>query len=249
MQRHEFLRRVHRRLRPRTYLEVGVHTGASLRLSRSRTVGIDPAFTITHPLRCNLALYKTTSDEYFARDIAFKHFGTSPVDLAFIDGMHLAEFALRDFINIEQRTSWASVVVFDDMLPRTVDEAARERRTSAWAGDVYKVFLTLREYRPDLLLIPVDTRPTGVLVVLATDPKNGVLANAYPNVERQYTVGDPQFVPDEILTRSCAFEPRKVLAAPFWEIAKAGQQRTWRGRRRHTVSALVDSVRSALFVT
>jgi predicted O-methyltransferase YrrM len=244
MQRHDFLRQVHRRVQPRTYLEIGVRTGASLRLSRTRTVGIDPEFEIKHPLRCNLALYKTTSDEYFTRKDALSHFQGTPVDLAFIDGMHLAEFALRDFINVERATSWGSVVLFDDMLPRSVDEAARERHTTAWAGDVYKVQLTLRQYRPDLLLLPVDTRPTGLLLVLATDPRNTTLSDAYGDIEAQYIVPDPQVVPDEILTRSGAFAPEEVLSAPFWDIITSNRRVGWRRSRRNNVSALVDSVRA-----
>ena len=213
MQRHEFLRKVHRRLRPGTYLEIGVSTGASLRLSRARTVGIDPAFTITHPVRCNLALYRTTSDEYFARDDALAHFRGQPVELAFIDGMHHAEFALRDFINVERATDRTSVVIFDDMLPRSVEEAARDRVSKFWAGDVFKVMLTLRALRPDLTLLPVDTAPTGVLVVLNPDASNTTLSERYDEIERQYRVDDPQDVPEDILTRSCALAPEEVLAA------------------------------------
>jgi predicted O-methyltransferase YrrM len=234
MQRHEFLREIHRRMRPKTYLEIGVSTGASLRLSRSRSIGIDPAFSITHPIRCNLALYKTTSDEYFARDNALDHFRGKSIDLAFIDGMHLAEYALRDFINVERATDWKSVIVFDDMLPRTVDEAARERVGKFWAGDVYKVMLTLREHRPDLVLLPVDTAPTGVLMVLNPDATDTTLSNAYDDLERQYVVPDPQHVPDDVLTRSCAFAPEDVLSAPFWDVLETGRD----------VAALVKSARS-----
>jgi hypothetical protein len=132
-------------------------------------------------------------------------------------------------------------VLFDDMLPRSVDEAARDRHTSFWAGDVYKVLLTLRAYRPDLVLLPVNTEPTGVLLVLATDPSNKTLGDRYDEIERQYVVADPQDVPAEILTRSCAFDPEEVLAAPFWDVIISGREP---GRRTHSnVKALIDSVR------
>jgi predicted O-methyltransferase YrrM len=242
MRRHEFLRRVHRRTQPKTYLEIGVSTGASLRLSRARTIGIDPAFKITHPLRCNLALFKATSDDYFAREDALAHFRGEPVDLAFIDGMHLSEFALRDFINVEPATDWTSVVLFDDMLPRDVAEAARERQTRDWTGDVYKVMITLREHRPDLVLLPIDTEPTGVLLVLGADAANSTLSENYDKIEGEFVVPDPQTVPDEILTRSCAFDPEEVLAAPFWDIIASGHQPGH--RKPSNVKALVDSARN-----
>jgi len=224
MQRHEFLRRLHRRTKPKTYLEIGVNSGASLRLSRARTIAIDPQFKIIHPLRCNLVMAKSTSDDYFAQPDAFAHFRGKPIDLAFIDGMHLFEFALRDFINIERETDWTSVVVFDDMLPRNVQEAARDRETRAWTGDVYKVILTLREYRPDLVLLPVDTAPTGVLLALAPDRTSTVLQDKYDEIEKRFVVPDPQTVPDEILTRECAFDPEEVLAASFWDVIASGRE-------------------------
>jgi predicted O-methyltransferase YrrM len=224
MQRHEFLRRLHRRTKPKTYLEIGVNSGASLRLSRARTIAIDPQFKIIHPLRCNLVMAKATSDDYFAKPDAFGHFRGQPTDLAFIDGMHLFEFALRDFINVERETDWTSVVVFDDMLPRNVQEAARDRETKAWTGDVYKVILTLREYRPDLVVLPVDTAPTGLLLVLAPDRNSTVLKDDYDAIAQRYVVPDPQNVPDEILTRDCAYDPEQVLAAPFWDVLEAGRE-------------------------
>ena len=36
------------------------------------------------------------------------------MDLAFIDGLHLFEFSLRDFMNVEKLAHPGSVVVFDD---------------------------------------------------------------------------------------------------------------------------------------
>lgn len=244
MQRHQFLRKIHRRTKPRTYLEIGVNTGASLRLSRARSIGIDPEFKIIHPLQCNLALFKATSDDHFAREDALEHFRGKPIDFAFIDGMHLFEFALRDFINVERATDWTSVVVFDDMLPRNVGEAARDRHTKAWAGDVYKVILTLREYRPDLVLLPIDTQPTGLLLVLAPDASNSVLSAKYDEIAQRYVVPDPQSVPDDILGRSCAFSPEEVLAAPFWKVIEAGRE-SGRSRQKNAAE-LVESVRASL---
>jgi hypothetical protein len=63
-------------------------------------------------------LVRATSDDFFDRADALAHFGGTPVDLAFIDGMHLSEFALRDFVHTAPHMGTAGVVVFDDMLPR-----------------------------------------------------------------------------------------------------------------------------------
>src|SRR6185295_13014640 len=115
--RHQILATIHERLGPHHYLEIGTRDGASLALSRTRSVAIDPAFAVKHEIRCDVALYKQTSDEFFARPDPMEHFGSDGrIDLAFIDGMHLFEFALRDFMNVEQHATATSVIVFDDML-------------------------------------------------------------------------------------------------------------------------------------
>jgi predicted O-methyltransferase YrrM len=73
----------------------------------------------------DFALVRSTSDEYFSRPDPLALTGGQPFDLAFIDGLHLLEFALRDFINTERFSTPTSVIVFDDVLPRTVEEAAK----------------------------------------------------------------------------------------------------------------------------
>jgi hypothetical protein len=92
------------------------------------------------------------------------------VSLAFIDGMHLAEYALRDFINVERHAHWTSVVVFDDILPRSPSEAGRNRTAKEWTDDVYKVVEIFSHHRPDLILLRVSAQPTGLLLVLGLDP-------------------------------------------------------------------------------
>lgn len=218
MERHEFLAALHKKLRPRTYLEIGVDLGESLSLARVPSIGIDPEFSLECELRADIHLARTTSDEFFARKEPLAHLPIPIIDLAFIDGMHLAEYALRDYLSIERFTRPSSVIVFDDMLPRNIDEAARRRHTGDWTGDVYKATQALRDLCPELLVFEVDTAPTGLSVVLAPDStRNGVLPG-YDEWLDKAIVDDPQDVPLEVLTRARALAPNVVLASPGWDM-------------------------------
>lgn len=216
MNRHEFLKSLHQITQPRTYVETGIQTGRSLALSRVPSVGIDPEYSIKAELFADVHLARTTSDEFFARPEPLAHLPRPIVDLAFIDGMHLAEYALRDYLAVERFTTPASVIMFDDMLPRSVDEAARHRHTTAWTGDVYKAAQALRELRPDLVVLDVDTQPTGVVVVLLPDAERGGVLPGYDDWLDVALAPDPQDVPVEVLTRSRAFDPDKLLASAGW---------------------------------
>ncbi|MBC9716290.1 class I SAM-dependent methyltransferase [Streptomyces sp. TRM66268-LWL] len=236
MDRHGFLRQLHKVYRPRNYLEIGVNDGRSLRLSRVPTVAIDPAFKVTSEVSCDVHLVKATSDSFFERKDPLLHlrngrnpfralarrdplnlFGGEPrLDMSFIDGMHLFEFALRDFMNVEKHSRWSSVIVLDDMLPRNVDEAARDRHTSMWTGDVFRVVQVLRRYRPDLVVVELDTKPTGVVAVFGADPANTVLKDNYDKIIGEFRADDPQDVPEEVLQRKNAIPGETLLGADFW---------------------------------
>ncbi|MGW0598702.1 class I SAM-dependent methyltransferase [Streptomyces sp. NPDC002776] len=258
MKRHEFLKELHKVTANRNYLEIGVNDGRSLKLSRVPSIAVDPAFKVVTEIRCDVHLVKATSDDFFARANPLAHLkggrhpvrnlrrGRSPVghwrrttlDLSFIDGMHLFEYALRDFINVEKYSDWASVIVFDDMLPRNLDEAARDRHTGAWTGDVYKLTEILARHRPDLVTVLVDTQPTGQLVVFGADPHNTVLRDKYDEIVAEYDVPDPQKVPETILDRTRAVRPETLLGASFWRpLARARnigvrRSRGWEPLRR-----------------
>jgi len=223
--RHELLKNLHRLLSPRNYLEIGVRKGKSLALSRARTIAVDPFYEVDREVRCDLHLVRTTSDEFFARRFPLAHFDEPVIDLAFIDGMHLAEYALRDVINVERYCHAGSVIVIDDMLPRTVEEAGRTRRGAAvkgaWAGDVYKMIAAFRSLRPELVCLEVDTKPTGTVVLLNPDAGATGLADAYDELVAEYVVADPQHVPAEILGRTRAVSPTDVVEAPIWEGLRA----------------------------
>ena len=190
--KHAFLESLHDLLRPARYLETGVQFGNSLWLTRPDTVavGIDPAPLCTPPP--NATVYAQTADEFFAGAQWPRH---GPVDLAFIDGSHLVEDALRDFINVERRMArpdGRTVAVFDDVLPYRADIAGRTPLPGDWAGDVWKILQVFGlakppgGYRPDLTLILVDVAPTGALVVLGLDPASTVLADRYDELVTVY---------------------------------------------------------------
>jgi hypothetical protein len=199
----DFLRTVHARLAPRFYLEIGVRHGNSLVLANCPAVGVDPAPEIGAPLAADIRVLCETSDDFFA-EWADERL-TAPVDLAFIDGMHLFEFALRDFLNIERRAHPGTVVVFDDIFPAHPWQAERDRRTRVWTGDVWKIAVCLRKYRPDLLLIPCDTWPTGMLLVLGLDPANQTLSRRYAGLVQEFVDVDDGTVPGEIIARAGAW--------------------------------------------
>ena len=183
----EVLRGIHEHLRPRTYLEIGVETGASLALAlpETRSIGIDPRPQLTVPLGPLTTVYEMTSDQFFAAHDVRGKLGGAPIDLAFIDGMHNFEFALRDFINVERNCTPESTVLFHDAYPLDRATASRERRTNFWSGDIWRLVLALRKYRPDLRVHTVATPPTGLGLVRGLDPGSRVLEDRFEEIERE----------------------------------------------------------------
>jgi predicted O-methyltransferase YrrM len=241
MERHQFLSHLHQRIRPGTYLEIGVDQGQSLSLSRVPSIGIDPDFRITREIHCDLHLARTSSDEFFARAHPLAHFAEPVIDLAFIDGMHLAEYVVRDFLAVERFTSPASVIVVDDVFPRSVEEANRVRSTQDWTGDVFKAMAALRELRPDLVVVEVDTEPTGVAVILCPDASRGGVLASYDEWLANAVSPDPQDVPREVLERRRAVDPEALLAAGWWE-ELAGWRRLPAPKSARRVRAAVAGV-------
>jgi predicted O-methyltransferase YrrM len=211
--RHEFLADLHELLQPRTYLEIGVQHGWSLQLAQpgTRAVGIDPDPLLVADVG-TATVVADTSDAFFARDPDYiDHLLAGSVDLAFIDGLHLYEYALRDFINVERWAHPHGVVVFDDVLPRNQHEAARVQCLGDWTGDVWRVEPILRAWRPDLRVRLVDTEPTGVLVAYGLNPASAELAEAYDDILRASPLADVP-VPDEVLHRTHAVTAAQGLA-------------------------------------
>jgi hypothetical protein len=221
----DFLRRGHDLLAPPTYLEIGVRNGDSLALARSASVGIDPAYRLRATPPPGTKLFRQTSEEFFERPDPLVTFGGRPVAFSFIDGTHLSEFALRDFVNVERHAHWTGAVVFDRILPRDAEMAARDRQTRAWTGDVYKLPAVFAEHRPDLICLRIGTEPTGLLMVIGLDPDSGVLADRLDPITERLVQPDPQDVPAEVLERRGVLAPEAVLGASFWRVLRDARER------------------------
>lgn len=184
----EFLRLAHEIINPDRYIEIGVREGRSLALCSCQAIGIDPAFNITEGVSCPVELYREKSDAFFATREPSEIFEGMPFGLALIDGFHSFRQALKDFINIERCSSSESIVLFDDVMPKTPQEAVLEPYGGPWAGDVWRIIPCLSKYRPDLNLAPFESRPCGILVVRGTDPSNTFLSDNFDSIVQEFTV-------------------------------------------------------------
>ncbi len=186
------LARIHRHLRPRTYLEIGVSRGDSLEcvLPQTQVLGIDPQPNLSKPPSANVRIYRETSDDFFAKHSAREELGGRPVELAFIDGMHHFEFALRDFVNVERAAARSAVILVHDCYPLDERTAQREQVTGFWSGDIWRLVLLLRERRPDLTVRTIATPPTGLGIVLNPDPSSRPLADNLEALIAEYLARD-----------------------------------------------------------
>ena len=198
------LKRLHEVLQPETYLEIGTRTGDSLRLASCASVAIDPFFAVSTEVigkkpACHF--YQISSDRFFQKHEPEQILG-GKVELAFLDGMHLAEFLLRDFTNLEKHCTANSVIIMHDCMPSDIhmacrhegDHAARSRSLAPdwWTGDVWKAVWALMKHRPDLKIIGIDAPPTGLVCITNLDPASTVLDRSYA-----FILGQMNAMPDE----------------------------------------------------
>lgn len=182
----DILNSCHKILRPATYLEIGVKYGVSMRLSAAKSsVGVDPAPRAKH-LPENITIFAEKSDDFFVLNKKRNTIPVGSLDLCFIDGMHVFDYVLRDFINVEKLCHSASVVAVDDVCPRNSLEADPIQVVKDWAGDVWKLVLCLRRYRPDLEIIITNAKPTGIAVISNLDSASTILLDHYDEILEYY---------------------------------------------------------------
>jgi hypothetical protein len=230
----EILGALHATLKPRTYLEIGVEKGETLRLANCPSIGIDPTMQIDQQAigdKSACLLYRIPSDRFFEIYDPTALLGDK-IDFAFLDGMHLFEFLLRDFINIERHCRRNSLIVLHDCVPTDLYLARRHRQDESlrgitriaggWCGDVWKTVLILRAYRPDLRIYSFDAALTGMVVVTNLDPQSEVLADQYAEAVERFgslDLGDyglPRYVDELALKDARLLTDPVELARFFW---------------------------------
>jgi hypothetical protein len=202
-------------LAPRTYLEIGTSGGHSVELMSGDTVCVDPSFQINHNVlgrRRRSFFYQGTSDEFFQEENLRLHFPQG-IDLAFLDGLHMFETLLRDFIHVERFSTARTVVLLHDCLPFNTRMAERLRRNGGedeepairdfWTGDVWKVLLILKRYRPDLSVCFLDSGPTGLVVCTGLKAHSPILTEQYDRIVADFAEGQ--------LTKAGLFELRHLF--------------------------------------
>ncbi len=184
----EILKNIHLFLEPTTYVEIGVQRGESFKLAKLSTIsiGIDPQPQITYQIPDNSKVFSVTSDEFFQSYNLLTELKGHRIDFAFVDGLHLFEQALKDFINIEKYSSKNTVVCFHDTLPLDEITSRRKRVTRFWSGDVWKIVPILKKYRPELKIFTVATKPTGLTAVTNLNSNSKILSDHYGDIVNEY---------------------------------------------------------------
>lgn len=185
------LGRIHARMLFDWYLEIGCRTGATFALSGSPTIAVDPYFRVEQNVIQNkpaLHIFQTTSDAFFSS--RFLERNAMTLGFAFLDGMHLIEYLLRDFRNTERNSDPGGVIAIHDCCPWNVPITTRDldglRDGFAWTGDVWKLLPILQKYRPDLKITVLDANPSGLVIVSNLDPHNTVLFDRYDEILATY---------------------------------------------------------------
>ena len=133
------------------YLEIGVEYGQTFQsVNIKNKTGVDP-----DPKTDDNRIVKKTSDEFFIDN-------KKMFDVIFIDGMHQAEYVLRDFNNSVKCLNNGGLIFIDDVLPINEREQNKIpikhayengilKYREPWTGDVWKfIYYLLRNYKNKL---------------------------------------------------------------------------------------------------
>jgi hypothetical protein len=186
-----FLGALHQSLLFDWYLEIGCRKGDSFAPVRGKTIAVDPFFRVDINVigpKPALHVFQATSDDFFASGFLARN--DIRLALSFLDGMHLYEYLLRDFMNTEAASDPQGVIMMHDCAPFSHEMTTRDLAVvqggMAWTGDVWKLVPILRAWRPDLTLTMLDCRPTGILCVSNLSPGNRVLQDNYDRIIAEY---------------------------------------------------------------
>jgi len=113
-------------------------------------------------------LFQEKSDQFFEKSL--QRFPEIKCELGFIDGMHLFEYALKDFINLNKISSLNSVFLFHDPMPWSYEMVTRNfeslPQNAAWVGDIWKLITIFIELGMKDQVSVLTSAPSGLLAVV-----------------------------------------------------------------------------------
>ena len=146
MTRTEVLLTLVKRFNYKSYLEIGVQSGANFRaIPCAHKVGVDPDPRSDANVRL-------TSDEYFQRY-------TLKFDLIFIDGLHEHAQVRRDIENSLHVLNPGGTIVCHDLNPASEAMQQVPRVQEEWTGDCWRAWMHFRHYAwlMNLQMFVIDT--------------------------------------------------------------------------------------------
>jgi|6_EtaG_2_1085325.scaffolds.fasta_scaffold03106_11 hypothetical protein len=170
MNRFDIINRLVEKNNYSSYLEIGVSNPDDCfnRIKVEDKIGVDP-----YPTKGQPNIYETTSDLFFS--VCEK-----PIDIIFVDGLHLEGQVIKDIENsLKLLTEGGSIVVHDcnpttkevatEVVPwwakaqqnRAYQPIASEKKEdetgNTWYGTSWKGFVHFRMHQDDLKMLTVDT--------------------------------------------------------------------------------------------
>jgi hypothetical protein len=183
----QILSSIHAELQPATFVEIGMAGGdALMRDGQAAAIEINPEIDVEEPSSPHVKLFKKTGDAFFREHSLRQELDGRPVDLALM-GLRLFEQALRNFIRLEKCCTPSSVILVQGCYPAGADTTGRERKdTPLWSGDVWKLIVCLKKYRPELTIHTIDVPPSGLGLITGLNPESDVLSQNMEAIYKEF---------------------------------------------------------------
>ena len=131
----------------KSYCEIGVDSGEVFnKIKCDLKIGVDPDSN-------SVATHKMKSEDFFTA----LSFFCETYDIFFIDGLHHSNQCYRDILHAIHFLNDEGTIICHDMLPTSKFMQETPQTTQGeWTGDVWKAWIRLRMFHPDLYMRVVD---------------------------------------------------------------------------------------------
>jgi Glycosyltransferase 61 len=182
----EYLLRFLNLIQPKNYVEFNTTDGKLFSHLQCPCIGIGEHYEIKSSIKIPLKLFRCKTIQFFEKYKLYELLENSTLSCSFIDHAHHFEDVLKNFIELEKASNNLTLVALDNVLPRSGEEASRVRVIDRWMGDVWKIVLVLREYRPDLKIVVIDDRGTGLIFITNLDSQSTTLQDSLNEIIKKY---------------------------------------------------------------